>query len=240
MLIDTLKLYTLNYPKLRLGRDCDGGYVIYDLPNGYTHLLSGGAGGDISFEEAFIEKYDTACTLFDPDGVPENTDLTKINFIRGKIGPLERSQECNAFVKNFDDYFLKMDIEGDEIDFFESLSLSDLWRIKQIVVEFHLPLRPDSWSVLRKLTRTHVLGHIHANNSAAIAYIVDGINIPQYFECTYVRRDMIDECIRNDIPLPTHLDKPNVPHLPEIELTEFPFVHTRSLNKYHEPIRDHQ
>jgi hypothetical protein len=49
-----LTVYKSPFPKIRLGKDNDGGYIIADVPNAhYTTLLAGGIQGDISYEESF-------------------------------------------------------------------------------------------------------------------------------------------------------------------------------------------
>jgi len=55
-----LTVYDSPFPKVRLGKDYDGGYIIADIPNiNYTTLLAGGIDTDISFEEDFVRKYPT-------------------------------------------------------------------------------------------------------------------------------------------------------------------------------------
>ena len=67
-----LTVYRSPLPKLRLGKDYDGGYVIVEITNvNYTTLLSGGILNDISFEEDFINKYPNVKT-FAFDGTINN------------------------------------------------------------------------------------------------------------------------------------------------------------------------
>ena len=45
-----------DYKKIRLGKDNDGGYVIYDGLN-YDLIIGCGISNDLSFEEDFVKKY---------------------------------------------------------------------------------------------------------------------------------------------------------------------------------------
>jgi hypothetical protein len=79
MNIDNLTVYESPYPKIRIGKDSDGGYIIADIPNiKYSCLLSGGISDDISFEEDFIKKYPDTKKVFALDGTDGTIDrLTK-------------------------------------------------------------------------------------------------------------------------------------------------------------------
>ena len=82
-----LTVYKSPFTKLRLGKDYDGGYIIAEIPNiSYITFLSGGIEIDISFEEAFINKYPSVnCFAF--DGTINNLpkENSNINFIRKNI-----------------------------------------------------------------------------------------------------------------------------------------------------------
>ena len=59
-------VYKSKWPKVRLGRDYDGGYAIADIGNPYDYFLSGGIENDTSFEESFLKRYpNLECTAFD-------------------------------------------------------------------------------------------------------------------------------------------------------------------------------
>jgi hypothetical protein len=60
------KVYNINSPKIRLGSQSDGGYVVPELIlEKCTSLLTYGYGGDKSYEDAFIAKYDKPNYIFD-------------------------------------------------------------------------------------------------------------------------------------------------------------------------------
>ena len=74
-----LTVYQSPVPKIRLGKDNDGGYILADItypPN--TILVSAGIGNDSSFEEAFIAKYSQNCFAF--DGTISNLSKPNIEF----------------------------------------------------------------------------------------------------------------------------------------------------------------
>jgi hypothetical protein len=61
------------------------------------------------------------------------------------IGPSESPTETNlhALISNHEMVFLKMDIEGAEVDWLHSLNESHLNKLAQIVIEFHSPIESD-------------------------------------------------------------------------------------------------
>jgi hypothetical protein len=76
--------------------------------------------------------------------------------------------------------------------------------------------------MLEKINETHTLVHFHGNNGCLMNF-VDKIPIPHVFEVTYVRNDFINKKEKNDIPFPTNLDCPNVPHKQQYKLDGFPY-----------------
>ncbi len=82
-----LRIYKSSFPKFRCGNKKDGGYIISDLPNGYDAFFSGGIANDISFEEAFLEKYQNlTCHAYDGtiDKLPKESK--KIIFNKKNLG----------------------------------------------------------------------------------------------------------------------------------------------------------
>ncbi len=83
----SLTVYKSPFPKMRLGQDFDGGYITVDVPDAkYSVMLSGGVEEDVSFEEAFLEKYPgVKCLAFDGtiDKLPKENDA--IIFIKKNL-----------------------------------------------------------------------------------------------------------------------------------------------------------
>ena len=70
---------------------------------------------------------------------------------------------------------------------------------------------------------THTLVHLHPNNSCG-SHMADGTLLPDVFECTYVRSDLVRSARPNQRPLPTPLDEPNDATLPVRVYSRPPFV----------------
>ena len=95
--LSVLTVYKSPFPKLRLGKDNDGGYIIADIPNiNYKTFLAGGIEYDISFEEDFINKYNNIKT-YAFDGTIDNLpkENSKIIFIKKNIGFENNDQITN-------------------------------------------------------------------------------------------------------------------------------------------------
>ena len=92
-------------------------------------------------------------------------------------------------------------------------------------LEFHYPLNDiENFKVLQRLANTHYLIHFHINNSNP-PYSIFGKLIPNVFECTYVRKDMLDNPPFNVEPLPTILDNTNVKKNIDYSINCKPWVH---------------
>jgi hypothetical protein len=231
--VDYLKVYDCKN-KIRLGDNCDGGYVFIDMPvNSYDCYISAGVSNEESFSRDFINKYNmTSQNSFAFDGTINNYpyEYTKnITFYRKNIAPYQSPYHANLryFINNYNNIFLKMDIEGWEIHWLNSLENDDLNKFKQIVIEFH-GINDDSWNstynnkleVFKKLSETHYLVHIHGNNNSSITN-----NIPDVIEATYVRKDYFTSKPNlNTTKLPMELDYPCNKNLPDYNLNHYPFV----------------
>ena len=219
--------------KIRVGKKKDGGYVIKDNEK-YDFFLSGGVGGDISFEEDFIKRYSIDCTIFDGEDSTAEAICKKnnqITFIKKNITHENTAMTTNLreYMNNYNNIFVKLDIEGSEFNLFSILHLDDFMRIKQLVCEIHFPNTIDHWNVLKKITQTHYLIHYHANNNNHLMYSIDHKTIPAVFECTFLRKDCLLNPKLNSETLPTTLDHKNVENKLDYTFECPPWVHK---NKY--------
>ena len=237
LIVQSLTMYHSDN-KLRLGNDNDGGYVIVEM-DGYDYLLSGGVGCDIGYEQAFTDKYGVKCSVF--DGTDDKAEeLCKnepnISFVKKNIGGTESETTTNLkhIISKYENMFLKMDIEGGEWPFINSLSMEELKRFKQITLELHFPNSSKHWEQLYKISQTHYLVHYHANNNCNILYSTGQflperhphLSVPAVFECTYVRKDLFDKpLLLNTQPLPTKLDRRNVMSKLDYLIDCEPWVH---------------
>lgn len=218
-----LRIYKPNFEKVRLGRNFDGGYVICKM-NNYDCFISGGIGGDVSFEKAFLENYpDLTCYAF--DGTVNFSSKPNFIFNKKNIGQNESNHETNLhdFLNKYKNIFIKMDIEGGEHTWINSVSDSQLQNIKQIVVEIHQLYDEKKWNILSRLAKTHWLVHLHGNNCGNNVTIkVDNIVVPKTIECTYIRKSE-GPLQLNNLNILTNIDMRNDPHNPEIKLKGYPY-----------------
>jgi glycosyltransferase involved in cell wall biosynthesis len=214
---DCLRVYETSHGLRRFGRDLDGGYVIATLPVKYDYFLSGGIGNDNKFEIDLLDAYpDMHCQAYDivrQDFENYTRDHDRFHFHLESV-PLLTTQGKNALVK--------IDIEGDEWDFFLH---SDLRNIAQLTCELHwMGGSKWNWKALEKLAETHVVIWAHANNGDSFVDI-DGVQVPQALELTWVRRDLAGDIRPSRRKIPCSLDRSNGPEKQDMEITWPPFVH---------------
>ena len=238
--MENLIVYKSLYPKLRIGKNGDGGYVVNNISTHYDILISGGVSDDISFEQHFLNKHpNVKCFAFDGtvNSLPTNDD--RITFVKKNLGAFETETTTNleSYFEKYNNIFLKLDIEGHEFRLFPAI-YKYLHKVKQIVIEIHsskdIQLHPNYYTelgdirdnmmfeMLANINKTHTLVHIHGNNGCRLGAI-NGIALPYVFECTYIRNDFVTDKIRNDIPFPTELDYPNVSRKDQYSLSGFPY-----------------
>lgn len=224
----SLTCYKSPFPKKRLGRDYDGGYIICDI-NGvkYDCLLSGGIQDDISFEEDFCKLYtDVKCLAYDGTINSIETGEKNIEFIKKNIGGEETENVSNlhSVISKFESIFVKMDIEGGEVGWLKSLTSEHMNKFIQIVMEFHFPFGENEVGLFEKINETHVLVHLHANNCCGVRDH-RGVIVPNIFECTYLHKRFMKEPYElNKEFIPSPIDMRNLTCNPEIELNHPPFV----------------
>ena len=223
-----LTVFKSPFEKKRLGKDYDGGYIIAEIPNiKYTTLLAGGIGNDISFEEDFIEQYaiDNAYA-FDGTINKLEKENSKITFIKKNIGFSNDNQNTNLhdIIDVNECIFVKMDIEGGEIPWIESLSDEQMNKFEQIVMEFHNPFGNKEIDVFDKINKNHYLIHFHGNNCCGIRNH-NGVIIPNVFECTYLHKKYFTNPPElNKELIPSNLDMRNIASNDEIYINYPPFV----------------
>ena len=240
--VNALTLYTCDN-KFRCGDNLYGGYVISDLgvsDNCYDVLLSGGAGGNISFEKEFCDKYMVDCLLFDNDHEQGRTlDIDKIEtsshkritLVEKNIGDEETDNLTNLkqYFDSYNNIFLKICVGGAEWSLFSTFTDNEIMKIKQMTIEFSIPKTSAEWDILKKITNTHVLVHYHANNNCSAILKMDNKHIPGVFTCTFIRKDVYQEKFGqlklNTEPLPTSLDSPSMPTKFDFFFNCEPWVH---------------
>ncbi len=228
-----LTIYQIPNTLIRIGPNSDGGYVIADDLK-YDLFISCGIAADINFEVKFLDAHkNLKCLAFDNtiSSFPKNRK--SIEWVKKNIGYLNTKVITNLKeeIKNYDNIFLKMDIEGSEFNWIDSMTNSDLMKFSQIVLEVHWPFDNYRCKMLEKLTETHYCIHVHGNNygpkniPSNLPYdrSEDGcIKIrhqelgdfvfPEVFEVTYVNKKLFPnptEVYAIAKSFPTSLDYPN-------------------------------
>ncbi len=241
--LDFLRVFNSEHSKSRVGTNADGGYVIASLPETtYDLFLSCGISNDISFEDAFTDFYKLDCYAFDGtiDKLPHDNN-PRIHFIKKNIAktPSATTTNMHDLMAGKANIFLKMDIETNEYQWIQSLSREQLLQFAQITVEFHFPFTysediftkfsypiavESKLECLRRIADTHYLVHFHCNNCCGTTY-VDNVQVPNVFECTYIRKDLCKNVSHNVAPIPDPvLDRPNLNYSPDIPLFGYPFT----------------
>jgi hypothetical protein len=234
-MLDLFQVYQFNN-KIRLGVDRDGGYVIGELEGGYDSYISAGVSNEESFTRDFINKYNTDKTnnyAFDGTIIDYPYHYTNnISFIKKNIGGINNENLTNLIdiINPYNNIFLKMDIEGGEFIWLDSITENDLKKFKQIVIEFH-GVKDDKWdstldikiNCFKKLYKTHYIIHVHGNNHCNLINEI----LPEVIELTYVRKDYFNQIPElNTTLLPIKgLDYPNCESIAEFDLNMYPFVH---------------
>lgn len=199
-----LTVYKSPFEKIRISFNNSGGYVLADIPSiQYDILLSGGVEWNMMFENDFTSKYNCPCLLYD-ESEPTITN-NNITFINKNINGYNDDSNTNLEneITQYNSIFIKLNIEGLEYPWIESLSMDQLSKIEQMVIEFHHPFSKSN--VIEKINQTHYLIHFHGNNCCGV-YKNRGINIPNIFQCTYLNKKYITSPELNTDVIPGPLD----------------------------------
>ena len=203
---------------------------------GISKALSLGIGFDVAWDLAIAER-SIPVLQFDHsiETVPISHKLCKFARQRIVAGPASNASEISIpdilrehKIGSAEDLLLKIDIEGAEWEIFFTIDDRILGQFRQIIGEFHAFYRigQTAWRrrmlrAFEKLTKTHCVVHVHANNYGKLVHIGD-VTLPEVLEITFVRRK--DYHIReSNEQFPTELDRPCNPGAPEIFLGNFKF-----------------
>jgi len=219
-------LWTPKESLTRVGSRFDGGYVIPDVVPGYTTCHSAGVGDNCDFEMALAAS-GTRCFLLDGtiDKLPIQTKYTQsqISFEKTNLDSFKSSSgtDMTHWLASTESTLegkrlLKLDIEGSEYAVLWNVNSDQLAQFYCLVIEFHhvdaILLGPVKWiyaDVMKKVTESHKLVHVHPNNcSKPIRY--GDTYIPSVLEMTFVRNDGVLARAKST-HLPSPLDAPNLP-----------------------------
>lgn len=209
---EVLKIKKTNIPFIRIGNPhLDGGYIMTNDFKGNI-AYSFGIDKDITWDAQMVEKgYDVF--MYDPT-VDFSCENPKLHFFKEGIAGHDSDQfktlktfldRNNHSGKNM---ILKMDVEGAEWDFLNTVDEKTLNRFDQIVMELHgiisTSLPEKVIELISKLNRTHSLVHIHGNNTTATLKI-GNIIYHDCIEVTYIKGETYD----GEVILPISIDIPN-------------------------------
>lgn len=214
---------------VRVGAANDGGYVMVDdfvKCGGIAYSF--GIFNDISWDNDMADMgYEVYMYDHTIDCLPKEREAFHF-FDKGIADSDEKSDKLytlEKYIKNNnhqdqEHMILKMDVEGAEWGFLNMVMPETLNRFDQIVMELHFLLDTSYFArieaALKKLTSSHRLVHIHANNNGSVTYI-DGIAYPDTLEATFLKRGLYKERI-NEKSLPSELDNPCWREYPDISL----------------------
>lgn len=213
------------YSLVRIGTpDKDGGYVMLNNFYKYGIAYSFGICDDINWDNDIANK---GYNIFMYDHTVDKLPFERKEFhfhkngISGsandKLNTLEYFIEKNGH-KNYNNMLLKMDVEGYEWDFLDTVNINILTQFDQIVIELHNLLQNNQHKLhlLEKLNQTHQLIHLHGNNCSAVLQIGQNL-FPDTVEATYINNKNYT-VIDTQINLPSPFDKPNDPSIADIIL----------------------
>jgi hypothetical protein len=207
------------HKKLRIGKQCDGGYVMLDDFEGITAAYSIGICDEVSWDLTMAER---GIDVFQYDHTIDALPLEHARFHWAKKGlgasvtdeleTLPRLIEMNGH-RGRSDLLLKCDIEGCEWEVLAALPPDCLRQFRQIVLEIHYLERltdPDFAMLVERavavLTADHRVIHVHANNHRPYS-IVGGVPLPSVLEMTLVRAHDV-RLETTDEVFPSPLDTP--------------------------------
>jgi hypothetical protein len=210
---------SVDYKKVRVGKQFDGGYVMLDDFDGIAAAYSIGISDEVSWDLGIAER---GIEVFQYDHTIEEVPVQHYRFHWMKKGlgaratheleTLPRILEMNGH-NGRRDLLLKCDIEGSELDVLSSLPADYLIAFKQIVLEVHFLERlvePDFAALVEKalsvLTAHHRVVHVHANNHRPYC-IIGGVPLPSVLELTLARYEDV-RLVESQEIFPTPLDAP--------------------------------
>lgn len=223
----------VGHEKIRLGRDFDGGYVLIDDFSGVGAAVSLGIFDDASWD-LDIARRNIRVHQFDHsiEEAPLKHPLISFHKLRVAAADGPGAICLESIVRNYlagcDRAILKVDIEGEEWAVVETAPVATLERFSQIVCEFHdlqnagHPNRCGQFlTVLQKLRSIFEIVHVHGNNNQTFVNIANVV-MPMVLEVTLANRNYF-EFAETDETFPTALDRPNQPHVPDMQLGCFKF-----------------
>lgn len=216
------KVNDFNLVRVGVGRS-DGGYIMLQDFQDTGIAYSFGISNDVSWDSIMVE-LDYQVYMYDHtiDALPY--EKAGFHYFKEGIAGIDRTDAPLKTLKHFiernahkdnKNMILKMDVEGAEWEFLETVDFDTLKQFDQIVFELHDIVRANTsgygkiLSLLEKINKTHSVIHVHGNNSGCLLKVGDTI-FPDVLEVSYVNNNKYEIIDGDDnIMLPIELDAPN-------------------------------
>jgi hypothetical protein len=222
-LVKMLKPHYLGFNLIRLGRGCDGGYLLPDDLEGIHYCFSPGVSNVVDFEKDLLERgIFSFLADYSVDGPPPS--LKNFHFEKKYVDVIdtEHTITLQSWITQRapngcrGDLLLQMDIDGGEFAVLLSTPMEILQRFRILLVEFHSLHKianPEQFILMQK-TFTKLLcafdvAHVHPNNICGSVFI-GGLEVPRILEITFLRKDRTRQK-RSVEKAPHDLDRKNVP-----------------------------
>ena len=191
-----LKPIDINHRKIRLGPNEDGGYITSSVVlEDCSALFSYGISSEYRFETDFSNKYHKPVYMFDHTSKIKNVE--NLFFFKEGLGFKDK---CKDFLEHYKQFkisgkvILKIDIEGNEYDYFLKTKIDDIpCCVNGINIEFHCLNKKNVQDkfirIMNKLTMFFSLYHIHGNNYGG-GWEYDGFFIPNTIEMSLINRKL--------------------------------------------------
>lgn len=237
--LSLLTPYEIDRPKVRIGPNADGGYILAETLDPGQTVLSYGISTEYRFDEAMAERGHRVF-MFDHTIQPLATIHPHMHFFaEGVAGTSDGAQRLYSIEDHLkknqiagDNLILKMDVEGAEFEALNALSPATLARFEQIVMEVHGidQLGDDAFRLtfnrtFSRLNEYFTLFHVHANNyDGSTLTAIGKIPAVSMMELSYMRSDRITRR-PNETLYPCALDYPCTNNADKL-LWFYPFMPT--------------
>ena len=229
-LVEMLRPHYLGFNLIRLGRGCDGGYLLPDDLEGIHYCFSPGVSNVVDFEKDLLERgIFSFLADYSVDGPPPS--LKRFHFEKKHVDVIDTEHTItlqswiNQRMPNGcgGDLLLQMDIEGAEFVVLLSTPIEILQRFRILIVEFHSfhkITNPEQFNLMlkafTKLLCVFDVSHVHPNNSHGSVFI-GGLEVPRIMEITFLRKNRTRQ--KTSIAKAPHdLDRKNVPQKEDLIL----------------------
>jgi hypothetical protein len=223
--LSLLRPYDVDKPKVRIGPNADGGYVLLEDLLSNQAVVSYGISTEYTFERVLAERGHKVF-MFDHTITGISQPHSNMRFFReGVAGETQHEQSLFTIEEHLsrhaiesDRTILKMDTEGAEFGAFAATNFSTLNTFEQMVIEVHFlnrlvdeTYRTSFVQMFEKINSLFTLFHIHGNNHDGpdTFYFVDGIPVTEMVELSYVKTSSVKRQPSRTV-YPTTLDFPNV------------------------------